>query len=49
MKVTVAQIRSFLSDDEKKLAAYLILLMSENKDMAKEKRSFYMNGLTGSH
>lgn len=46
MEVTVAQIRSFLSDDENWQP---ILLMSVNKDMAKEKRSFYMNGLTGSH
>lgn len=36
MKVTVAQIRSFLSDDEKKLAAYLIDVSKQGYSKRKE-------------
>lgn len=36
MKVTVAQIRSFLSDDEKKLAAYLIDVRKQRYGKSKE-------------
>ena len=36
MEVTVAQIRSFLSDDEKKLAAYLIDVSKQGYGKRKE-------------